>query len=318
MLNWFKKPLKDSIILYWELIKVMIPIMILVRFGIQFGLIETISQIFTPFMDMVGLPSLAGIVWTTTMLVNIYAGMAALVALSGEAPMTVAQITVLGSMMLLAHGLPIEQRIVQKSGPGLIATTLLRIVGALVYGALLNTFYQYFDLLQMPATIAWLPDANTDTSWLQWSKDSLVSLFSIFWVILLLVLILKAFEDLKVTDWISKILSPVLNLMGISQKAVPITMIGVMLGLSYGGALILREAKEGTLSPKDIFLSLSFMCLCHSLIEDTLLIMALGGHLSGILVGRFIFTFGVIFLLGRLVEQIPQKIFYGFLFKKAE
>lgn len=317
MLNWFKKPVKDSVVLYWELIKVMLPIMILVRLGIQFGLIETISQVFTPFMDMVGLPSLAGIVWTTAMLVNIYAGMAALVALSAEAPMTVAQITILGSMMLLAHGLPIEQRIVQKSGPGLIATTLLRIVGALVYGALLNTFYQSFNLLQMPATIGWLPETNAGAGWFEWSKDSLISLFSIFWVILLLVLILKALEDLKITDRISKILSPVLNLMGISQKAVPITMIGVMLGLSYGGALILREAKEGTLSPKDIFLSLSFMCLCHSLIEDTLLIMAIGGHLSGILVGRFIFTFGVIFLLGRLVDQIPQKMFYGFLFKKA-
>jgi len=317
MLNWFKKPIKDSVILYWELIKVMVPIMILVRLGVEFGLIEHISLFFTPLMDMVGLPPEAGIIWTTAMLVNIYAGMAALVGLIPDAPMTVAQITILGSMILIAHSLPIEQRIVQKAGPSFFATTALRVVGAMAYGAILNVIYKSLDFLQMPASIGWLPKSDPNAGWISWGQDTLVSLFTIFWVILVLVLVLKALDDLKITDWISKLLSPLLSLMGISNKAVPITMIGVMLGLSYGGALILREAKEGTLSPKDIFLSLSFMCLFHSLIEDTLLIAALGGHLSGILIGRFIFAFIVLFILGRLINQIPQKAFYGLLFKKA-
>jgi hypothetical protein len=314
---WFKKPVYDSVKLYWELLKVMVPIMVLVRIGVELGMIDHVSAIFSPFMDLVGLPPEAGIVWTTAMLVNIYAAMVALVALLPEAPMSVAQITVLGTMILIAHSLPIEQRIVQKSGPGLIATTALRIVGAMVLGAILNAIYTSFSLLQENGVIAWLPTTEADANWQTWALDSLVSLFSIFWIILVLVLLLKLLDLLKITDLISKALSPLLGLMGISNHAIPVTMIGVMLGLSYGGALILREAKEGKMSPHDIFLSLSFMCLFHSALEDTLLIFALGADLSGILIARFIFAFVVLFALGKIIKRLPQPVFERFLFSKS-
>ncbi len=315
--NTLLKSVKDTIILYWELLKVMIPIMVLVRLGVEFGLIDYVSLVFTPFMDMVGLPPEAGIIWTTAMLVNIYAAMVALVALLPEAPMTVAQVTVLGSMILIAHSLPIEQRIVQKSGPSFTATTLLRVTGALVYGALLNLFYLAFDFLQTNASIDWLPQTQTNASWAQWALDSVVSLFYIFWIILALILLLKLLEILKITDLISKALAPLLGLMGISNHAIPVTMIGVMLGLSYGGALILKEAREGKMSPQDIFLSLSFMCLFHSVIEDTLLIFALGADLSGILIGRFLFAFVVLFILGKLIAKMPETTFNKLLFRQA-
>ncbi|MDV7338542.1 nucleoside recognition protein [Terasakiella sp. A23] len=317
IIHWLKKPVTDSVKLYWELLKVMVPIMIVVRLGVEFGMIEHVARLFTPFMDLVGLPAEAGIIWTTAMLVNIYAGMVTLIALLPEAPMSVAQITVLGSMILIAHSLPIEQRIVQKAGPSFIATTLLRVVGALVYGAILNAIYQAFNFLQDNATISWLPQTEVDAGWAQWSIDSAIQLFSIFWIILVLVVLLKILEILKVTDFISKLLSPVLGLMGISEKAIPVTMIGVMLGLGYGGALIIREAKEGNMSGRDIFLSLSFMSLFHSMIEDTLLIFALGADLTGILIGRFIFSFIVVILLSQLITRMPEQTFNRLLFRKT-
>ncbi len=317
LLDWVKKPFCDSFTLYWELLKVMVPIMVLVRIAVEFGLIEYVSIVFTPFMDLVGLPPEAGIVWTTAMLVNIYAGMVALVALLPEAPMTVAQITVLGTMILIAHSLPIEQRIVQKSGPSLIATTTLRIVGAMTLGAILNIIYTSFDMLQENGVISWLPSTQADASWQQWVVDSVISLFSIFWIIFALVLLLKILGLLKITDLISKALSPLLGLMGISPNAIPVTMIGVMLGLSYGGALILREAKEGKMSSQDIFLSLSFMCLFHSALEDTLLILALGADLSGILFARLLFAFLVLLVLSKLIKSLPQPVFEKFLFSKS-
>ncbi|WP_135077569.1 nucleoside recognition protein [Terasakiella sp. SH-1] len=317
IINWFKKPVCDSVTLYWELLKVMVPIMILVRLGVEFGMIEVIAQIFTPFMDLVGLPPEAGIIWTTAMLVNIYAAMVALVTLLPEAPMTIAQVTVLGTMILIAHSLPIEQRIVQKAGPSFTATTALRVAGAMALGAILNVFYSSFNMLSEPAHIDWLPATEANATWQEWAIDSAISLFTIFWIILALVIVLKAFEDLKINDLISKVLSPLLSLLGISNHAIPVTLIGVVLGLGYGGALILREAKEGNMSKQDIFLSLSFMCLFHSALEDTLLIFALGADLSGILIARFLFAFIVVFLLSQLVKRLPQPLFDKILFSKG-
>ncbi len=46
------------------------------------------------------------------------------------------------------------------------------------------------------------------------------------------------------------------------------------------------------------------MGLCHSLIEDTILMMALGGHYSGILLARILFSFIFIWLLVKFTQKM--------------
>ncbi len=52
--------------------------------------------------------------------------------------LSTADITVSSALLLFAHGLPIEQKIVQKAGPGMAATTLLRIADGLLFALLLH------------------------------------------------------------------------------------------------------------------------------------------------------------------------------------
>ncbi len=106
--------------------------------------------------------------------------------------------------------------------------------------------------------------------------------------------------------------------MGISKAATPITMVGVLLGLSYGGGLIIKEAQEGKMSSRDVVLSLSFMGICHGLIEDPLVMMAFGAHWSGALVGRFVFCVAAMALIGRLVQMMPEDAFNRFLYRPAK
>ena len=310
---WIQKPLEDGYKIYWELLKVMLPIMILIRFAEQWGMIELISVVFTPFMDVVGLPPQAGFIWSTAMLVNIYAGMVAFATILPDVPMTIAEVTVLGTMILIAHSLPVEQRIVQRAGVSLIASTILRIGGALMLGMILNLIYTTTNQLQSMAVLNWTPDHLTSDSWVDWAMSSLESLFWIFWIILVLVYLLQLFDGLGLNTWISRVLSPMLRLMGISDKSIPTTMFGVILGLSYGGALIMREAREGRMSSQDLFLSLCFLCLFHSAIEDTLLIFALGADFSGIVVARFLFGFFVVVLLSQFIQRLPQRHFERYL-----
>lgn len=55
--------------------------------------------------------------------------------------------------------------------------------------------------------------------------------------------------------------------------------VGVLLGLSYGGALIIEQTQKNNFDAKTRLLALSWLSLSGSLIEDTLLIMALGHYL---------------------------------------
>jgi hypothetical protein len=99
----------------------------------------------------------------------------------------------------------------------------------------------------------------------------------------------------------------VLDLIGIGPKASAITVIGLTMGLSYGGGLIINEARNGSLSKEDVFYSLTFMGLCHSLIEDTLLIILIGGHLSGVLWGRLVFAVLTMAAIVQVVRRVPER-----------
>ncbi|MGC2856138.1 nucleoside recognition domain-containing protein [Novispirillum sp. DQ9] len=312
---FLRRLLGDSLSLYWDLVKIMVPVMVAVKVAVGFGLIEAATAVFAPLMAVVGLPQEMGLVWATAALVNIYGGAAALIGVLPGTPLSVAQATVLLSMILAAHSLPVEQRVCQKTGAGLVFTTLLRLGAALLYGAILNGIYSALDVLQQPVVIAWLPSSPPDAGWAEWALDSLITLATIFAIIVALLALLRLLDASGVTAFLTRVLAPVLRVMGIGPQATPLAMVGVLLGLSYGGGLIIREARAGTLPPRDVFLAVCFMAICHSMIEDTLFMIALGGHWSGIVVGRLVFSLVVMAVLARIVHALPDAALERWLYR---
>jgi len=112
-----------------------------------------------------------------------------------------------------------------------------------------------------------------------------------------------------VMDLLARLMEPGLRLLGMSRDAAPVTVIGMTLGLTYGGGIIIQEARSGILGKRDVFFSLALMGLTHSLIEDTIVMMMLGGRLSGVLVWRTAFSLLAIFLLVRLLGHLSDKAF---------
>jgi hypothetical protein len=88
----------------------------------------------------------------------------------------------------------------------------------------------------------------------------------------------------------------------------------MVMGLTYGGGLIIQESKSGAVRAKDVFASLTLMGLTHSLIEDTLLLSLLGAHLSGILWARLLFSLVVVAGLVRLLPLLPRGFIHHVLF----
>ena len=296
------------------LIKIAIPISIATKLMNDWGVIAYIGLALGPVMKCVGLPGSMGLVWATAMITNLYAGIIVFSSLASAEHLTVAQVTIIATMMLIAHALPIELRIAQKAGPRFRFMFLLRIFGALLIGLLLNQIYLRSGFLQTEYIALWNPDIN-DPSWKTWAIDQIRTLLSIYVIILSLLFIVRLLAWLRITDGLTRILEPILRMMGMSKDAAPITIIGMTMGIGYGGGLIIREAQSGTLSKKDIFFSLSFMGLMHSIIEDTLLMLLLGGHISGILIFRFVFAMLVIFVMARLMRRVSDRTFNRFFFR---
>ncbi|MEZ5626873.1 MAG: hypothetical protein R3E34_05005 [Rhodocyclaceae bacterium] len=290
---------REVLFVYWALLKVMVPALLVVKALDMLGGNAVLAGWLSPVMTLVGLPDSLGLVWAATLLSNIYAGLVVFFALAADTPVTVAQATVLGTMMLVAHSLPVEGAVAKAAGVSWRATLLIRLVGAVVLGALLNLVYQGTGGLDRPLALPWQAPAVAPTL-AGWALGQLQTLAWILVIIATLMAILRLLRYLGIERLIHAVLVPALRLIGIRGEAANITVIGVTLGLTFGAGLLLKEVRSGTLTRRDVFLTLSFLGLCHSLIEDTLLILLMGADLSGILWARLLFALVVIRLLSRL------------------
>ncbi|MDA3904392.1 MAG: hypothetical protein PF441_13200 [Desulfuromusa sp.] len=319
--NRFKKTIielfLDALRTSGELFKIIIPISIATRFLQQWGVVDQIGVLLGPVMELVGLPGQLGLVWATAMVTSIYGGMVVFASVAPGLDLTVAQVTVLGTMILVAHGLPVELRIAQKAGTRFRAMAVIRIGGALLLGWILHLGYQFSGTLQQANHALWSPDA-VEPTWSAWVTAEVRTMLMIFLIILGLMTFLRVLKKLGISDLMTRLLEPVLALLGMGREAAPITIIGMTLGLSYGGGLIIREAQSGRLSKQDIFSSVALMGLCHSIFEDTLLLMVLGAHVSGIFWGRLLFSLLVVFLLARLIKALPQSVFDRYLVRRLK
>ncbi len=205
-----------------------------------------------PVMHLVGLPPELGLAWLTAMLVGIWGAVPLIFTLVPVSSLSVADVTIFSALILFAHGLPIEQKIIEKAGPGVLATTLLRIGGGLLYAFLLHHILTATGWMSAPVNPAWIPIAATPdwTSYLWGLGETMV------WMLVILFALTIGLDLLKVSGILSlmmKLLSPLLRLAGIRGEAGHLTAVGLFLGISYGGGLLIREAQSGLVSPRRSF-----------------------------------------------------------------
>jgi len=311
-----KKAIQDWLTEVWvifsSLMKIMIPALIIVRCIELLGWIEALGEMIHPVMILVGLPGETGLVWMAAMMGNIYTGMAVFYQLGMAEQLTIEQVSVVSSMMLIAHSLPIEIAIARAVGISLWFTLCLRIGGAFIFGFICFQTYSHLALLQEPAPQLWQPEI-ADPSWGYWFLTQGQTIAMALAIIAALTLFLRILRVLGVERLIHFLLAPVLRLLGIATAASNIIIVGLTLGLSFGGGLLINEARRGHIAGKDIFMSMAFLGLCHSLIEDTLLMLLLGADLSTIVFARLAFSLLAILALSRLLDWLPankQSWFY--------
>ena len=111
IIDEIKDIFKDTCKTVFTLFIIMIPISIIVKILGELGAIEIIGNNLAPVMNLIGLPGEFGLIWATAMLTNIYGGLVVFFNLSLQNTYSVAQVTIIGVMILLAHNLPVEVRI---------------------------------------------------------------------------------------------------------------------------------------------------------------------------------------------------------------
>lgn len=306
MTAYLKGLLRRATRMFVTVAKIMLPVMLLVYIAERLGLVALVGEALAPAMAVLGLPAEAAIIWATTVITNLYGGIAIIATLAGELDMTVAQMSALGAMMLFAHNLPTEQAIVRRAGGSVLLTGSLRLLVGAAYGAGVAWICHLSGWLQEPVSFAWLQggsqQAAASKDVLSWLLGTARSMGLIWAIIVALVLLLDAMDKIGLTRLFTRAMAPLLKLTGLEAKAAPLTTIGMLMGLAYGGALIIDASRQEQYSRRTLLLAMCWLSLFHAVIEDTVLVAALGANLWVILVIRGLVTLAIMVALAALTR----------------
>lgn len=315
MLTLAKLKTHEITTIYWELFRIIVPIAFATQLLIEVGVVAKIAPYLEPIMSLYGLPSEWALALLTCILVGIWGAIGIMFVLVPVADVTVADITVFSSLLLFAHALPIEQRIIQKTGAGIWITTLLRLVGGMIYAFLLHILFELTGLFSEAVEPSFIP-TSTSPDWAEFTWNTAITMGWMFVILSALILLIDILRWSGAMEWIKRLIAPIFRYAGLRSEASELVAIGLLLGVAFGGGLMIKEAKAGHLSPRQIFLSCVFMGFAHGAIEDTLLVVAMGADLTSVLLGRIVFAIVATALIAGVLKLTSEDLFFRFAFKR--
>lgn len=254
------------------LMKIVIPMSFLTAVLAWTGWLAHLDFLLAPLMGFMGLPSMAALPILIGGLTGIYGGIAAMAVL----PFTVPEMTLLANFLLISHNLIQEGVIQAKSGLNPVKATLFRVVAA-VATVWAMTFFIETDP-SGPAQAGALA-ASTQAFHAMvydWAVSMLTLSVKIFFIIMAILTLLDIAKSMGWVMPVVRALSPFLRVLGLSEKVGILWMTAVIFGLTYGGAVIVEEARQGNISKEELEELQLSIGINHSMVEDPVLFMAFG------------------------------------------
>ena len=275
------------------LLKITIPVSFAVTILNFFGIIAWIAVYLNPFFKLIGLPGQSGLVVITSMLLNIYSAIAVMNSLS----FNMREITILALMCLIAHNLITETIIQNKTGSSVFRMLILRIGMSIISAIILNQLLPISLAQRLNTQIQAAQTSGFIEVMKNWVGD--ISYLSIKIIVIVngLMLIQKILDEFQLYDFISKLISPFIKAMGLPIKTSFLWIIGNVVGLAYGGAIMIEETEQGQITKTDANMLNHHLAISHSTLEDTLLFMAIGVPAFWILVPRVVLAMAVVWTI---------------------
>ena len=275
--------LRSALASVWIVIKLVIPISILADVLQYSGWLAKVAFLFEPFTAILGLPPEAALSILAGVWLNLYAAVAfaALLNMSPE------QWTVLAIFLGICHSLPVENAVMKRLGISTLYSYVLRLGAGLAIAAIVA---HAGIAVEAEAGRVAIPELPHYADW----QTMLVASFSHACILALKIALLVSLL-IVVMDGIKAL--PFLREARHLSRGFTLT-VGVILGITYGAGILIREREQGALGRRDLLFIGTFLMLCHAIIEDTMLFVLFGADWKTVVAVRtlaaLLFAFGAV------------------------
>ncbi|MHC1706553.1 MAG: nucleoside recognition domain-containing protein [Bacteroidales bacterium] len=268
--------LKETIPLALKTARWLLSIMIPVSLGVTLlgysGVLGVISEWLNPFFRFLGLSGQSALVFLTGIFLNIYSAIAVMTSL----PLTMREVTILALMCLISHNLIVEILILKKTGSKAWEMVVLRL-GASIAGAWMLNLMMAPDDRLITAITQHVPGEATFWPLIQtWARNTFLLSLKVILILSGLMVLQRVLEDYGILEIMSKLISPLLRIMGLPREGSFLWIVANVVGLGFGSALMLDYLDRGKITLKKNDIVNHHVAICHSLLEDTLLFVAIG------------------------------------------
>lgn len=279
------------------LLKLMIPISLSVALLQHWGVLAWIAHYLNPVFLYLGLPGSSAVIFISGAAAGTYAGLAAMMAI----PLTLRQATILALMIALCHALPMECAVNKKTGSSFWRMAFIRIFMAFACALIINNVLPAMDssyiYLGAPA------DSSLAEVLQVWVVSQTKMALMVFLIIYLLMIVQRLLEAYSLLSPISTLLSPLMRLFGLPEKAAYMWLVGNVLGISYGSAVMLELEERGQITKEEANDVNYHLIMNHSLLEDTI-VFALTGISAWWVVGTRVSFAMIVVWLHKLLRRI--------------
>lgn len=257
------------------------------------GLLFVIARFCEPLFAWFGLPGESALVFVTAGLVNIYACIAVIETLG----LTGRTITILALMCLISHNLAVETAVQKKTGTSFFLILLVRLcvsfAGAFALNLLLPPGSQPQSITGAYGAVA---AAGLGVELKLWGITVVTLCAKILILITLLMILQRILEAFGVIQWLSRFLKYPLMVLGLPHQAAFLWIVANTLGLAYGAGVISDHVERGRLNREHADILNYHIAVSHSLLEDTLLFVAIGATIGWITIPRVILAAIVVWI----------------------
>ena len=285
--------------------KIIIPIALFITLIQWSGWLSYIDFLLRPIMGLIDLPGEAALPVIIGGLTGSIYSVAAVLAII---PFTIEQMTLIAVFSLIAHGLIAEGIFQHKSGMNAFKIAAIRITAAVLATLFVSRF-----LGGTSQSVALPADLVAQAPLLEilkvWALDILNLLLKILGILMFVMILLETSKSMGWVEHVLKLLRPVMNIFGLSDRTAMMWAAAAIFGLIYCGAVIVEESKKTDFTKDELERLHISIGISHSVIEDPIIFMVLGINPLWLYIPRLVIAILAVQAY-RFITFIQDKLFH--------